>query len=75
MDAMFMISPSYNNRGWYGISLKIEDANSGVEFLDLRMSYEALAKALTGEGWQRCTVELRGVRLVETPGDHPKEEA
>jgi hypothetical protein len=41
--------------------IQVEDDVSGITFLELRISPEALMHALTARAFQDCTLELRGL--------------
>lgn len=43
------------------IEIRVEDAKSGITFLELQVSLEAFTHAITGRASQDCTLELRGL--------------
>ena len=47
-------TPSSSNRPNSWVSITVEDESSHCQFLEIEVSYEELAKALTGRGYRPC---------------------
>jgi len=55
------------------IHLKIEDADSSAQFIDIRMTLENFALLLTNMGYIDCQFELRALDVVGKKREHKKE--
>jgi hypothetical protein len=58
------IGSVYSNHEEAYVSLRVEDGTSSVEFLEVKLSYEAFAHALTGRGHVPCEIKVRGLELI-----------
>lgn len=47
-----------------GITIEVTDETSGIRFLEVGMTLEAFAQAVTGLSHQPCEIELRGIENV-----------
>jgi len=47
-----------------GIHIRVKDEEAGIEFLDLEVSLEEFANALTGMGMVPANMEVRGIENV-----------
>lgn len=55
------------------INIRVEDATSGVQFVDARMGLEDFGSVVTGTP-RSCTMEVRGAHLVGTHYEHKRVE-
>jgi len=52
------------------IHIGIEDVNSCIEFLEVSMSLEDFATAITGQGRIDCNIETRGLDKIGSKREH-----
>lgn len=64
---------SSNTEPYHGIRIEVVDGESRVHFLQVNMSVEEFALAITGCGERECEFELRGVDTVGKVREHKEE--
>lgn len=64
MKGQITISRTTSSKTGNTIRISIEDDSSSVTFLEVLMSLEDFALALTGQGYIDCNFELQGIQNV-----------
>ena len=64
MEGTLTISRVHNSKTGEFMAIRVTDSVSGVQLLDLAVSMEAFALAVTGMGSQPCTYEVRGIEFL-----------
>ena len=62
-----------NYEDTHPIHLKVEDKDSGTQFIDIGMTLKDFAFLITGMGYIDCQFELRGLDVVGKKREHKKE--
>ena len=64
LKAKVTISRVSSNHGEDYVSIRVEDEDAGIEFLDLSLSIESFGAALLGMAYQKGTMEVRSLEHV-----------